>query len=522
MKNLKAIVFVLTCLLASSCIQQKKYISYTVKEGETIESIAEKLNLDSEDLKRLNPDAIEKLDTNTVIVIPNKAYKGKEGSKQDIDELKKVFVVHEVKKGDTFYSLTRFYNVSENELKDLNPNLKEGLKEGMVLKIKPIKEIDENVLYEDQIEKTAVSIAMLLPFKASTHKNRSAKSIFKDSDLANITADFYMGAEIAQDSLKKLGLQLNLSFFDTNKKLSKIRDIVAKNDLDEYDAIIGPLYSEEIPIVANKVSVPVVFPVFSKNQNEFKSSKIVKVQPDIDHHQEELLSYILSNYDDENILIIRDTSTVSAETSLRIQSKLEEKESIQSIKIIQPTEDGYIPKHLIINELKGGENWVILITDETVIASDVINSLISLPTRRDRKYPKIQPVPKNTTVRLFTLDKSNTFDQVDNTKLAQLEFTYTSDVFVDEESPEVKLFNQQFYKKNHTYPSYYATKGFDVVFDVAMRLASGDDLKDTFKKGTSYRIESKFNYSRKLFSTTSNYGVFVIQYTPDLILKRLK
>jgi len=55
-----------------------------------------------------------------------------------------------------------------------------------------------------------------------------------------------------------------------------------------------------------------------------------------------------------------------------------------------------------------------------------------------------------------------------------------------------------------------------------MRLASGESLKETFKKGTSYRIERKFEYSKKLFSTTENNGLFIIQYNPDLSLTRLK
>ena len=55
-----------------------------------------------------------------------------------------------------------------------------------------------------------------------------------------------------------------------------------------------------------------------------------------------------------------------------------------------------------------------------------------------------------------------------------------------------------------------------------MRLASGDDLKETFKKGTSYRLESKFDFSRQLFSTSSNNGIYIIQYNPDLTLTRIK
>ena len=67
-------------------------------------------------------------------------------------------------------------------------------------------------------------------------------------------------------------------------------------------------------------------------------------------------------------------------------------------------------------------------------------------------------------------------------------------------------------------PSFYATKGFDITYDVLMRLASGDHLKATFQKGASYRVESKFNYSKQLFETTENKGLFILQYNEDLHL----
>ena len=49
--------------------------------------------------------------------------------------------------------------------------------------------------------------------------------------------------------------------------------------------------------------------------------------------------------------------------------------------------------------------------------------------------------------------------------------------FYEESSPEIQLFNQQYFNQNHVYPSYYATKGFDIVFDVGMRLASRKQVK---------------------------------------------
>lgn len=55
-----------------------------------------------------------------------------------------------------------------------------------------------------------------------------------------------------------------------------------------------------------------------------------------------------------------------------------------------------------------------------------------------------------------------------------------------------------------------------------MRLASGEDLDTTFKKGASLRVESKFDYHKKVFGSSSNNGLFVIKYNKNLSLSRLR
>lgn len=52
-----------------------------------------------------------------------------------IQEAGKKFYVHTVEKGNTLYNISKAYNVSSNTIEQLNPELKQGLKIGMELKI---------------------------------------------------------------------------------------------------------------------------------------------------------------------------------------------------------------------------------------------------------------------------------------------------------------------------------------------------------------------------------------------------
>ena len=551
MREFKIIIILFFVVIATSCAQQKKYLSYTVKKGETLKIIAKRIGVKTKELVRLNSGTGRKPAPETLIMIPNNNYKPPTAN--DIlvkindsiniknntpvkDTLVNTFVVHKVAKGDTYYSLTRAYNVSEEELKILNPLLDiSGLQLDMLLKIKPIEEKNNFLIYRDTIqENSSLKLAMMLPFRAIEYDTIDAKDIFKNNRLANITTDIYLGASMAVDSLVKLGIDIELSVFDTGRKDTKLDSILAATDFSNTDVIIGPLYSEEVPKVAVRSGTPVVFPVYSKKQTSFKSSKIIKTFADREVHQEALIEHIYDNYGSENILIIGDSSTTSIRNSDLIKSRLLLHDSINEVQIIYPNL-GYIRKDYVINALKADVgNWVILATDNRVISSDVINSLISLPVEEPEEdeeeeegveesdEPEMQILPEDTVIKIFGIFKSTQFDRIDNNKLAKLGFTFTSDTFTEESSPEIQLFNQQYLSKNHVYPSYYATKGFDIVFDVGMRLASGNKLKQTFKNGTSYRLESKFDFTKDLFKTTSNKGIYILEYNSDMTISRLK
>jgi LysM repeat protein len=490
-----------------------------------------------QDLRRLNPDLNEGLRADSFIVVPEKNLNNyntksvkenndvvdsdpkadKEAKIIDektklLNELEEKYVIHEVKKGETFYSLSKLFNVTRGELLLLNPELNEGLKVGQILKIReiPVKVITDATLYDDYIEpNTALKIALLLPFKANQYNidTLAAKDIFsKNATLVNIATDFYMGAEIAIDSLRSRGLDIELNVFDTgNRNTNQIRTILANRDFTKNDVVIGPLYSEEVQMVANNVNVPVVFPVYSNNQSDFSSSNIIKTSPEKRIFREELERYVKENFDQGNIIIVGDDKPASRETSRILKASLQSVVAAGSIHLLTPN-NGYIAKSRLSQILKPNtKNWIIMASDSNLIIADVINSLISLPLE--------------TTTKVFTFDKSSAYENVDNRKLAKVGFTYVSDEFTDENSIETNAFNSQYYKKNNTLPSFYATKGFDITYDILVRLASGNDLKTTFKAGASSRVETRFDYR---MNTTENQGLFIVQYNKDLTLTKLK
>jgi len=169
MKHLKILIVLFVFTFAVSCGQQKKYVSYTVKQGETMRSIAKKLDMRTRDLLRLNPDVGRKPKVDTEIIVPKTTVLTNVTKKEVVEivtnpiekevlardsiaDLKDTYVLHSVHKGDTFYGLTRYYNVLKADLLTLNPALIDGLKLGTVIKIKERFAGEElDVIYKDTI-----------------------------------------------------------------------------------------------------------------------------------------------------------------------------------------------------------------------------------------------------------------------------------------------------------------------------------------------------------------------------------
>ena len=98
-------------------IEGNVYYIHTVKKGETVYSICKVYEISPKLLSKENPAIIIGLQPGQVLKIP-------ENSKQEeypIDNEKYIF--HKVKNGETFYSLSKQYNITVQEIKDMNPGL---------------------------------------------------------------------------------------------------------------------------------------------------------------------------------------------------------------------------------------------------------------------------------------------------------------------------------------------------------------------------------------------------------------
>src|SRR5690606_23876566 len=188
--------------------KNKKYAKaqgtyHIVEPKETLFGIAQKYGVTIQALQHSNKDILENgLQPGLELLIPT----GKK-AESSTTIIKGDAIIHVVQPKETKFSLLQKYGISEKELLDQNPQVKEGLKAGDTLRIvinnkitddkgdlSQLGDVFETKDFKDlKIENTKKKeVVIMIPFRAS--KINNAQESFKTDRLLNIAVDWYSGA----------------------------------------------------------------------------------------------------------------------------------------------------------------------------------------------------------------------------------------------------------------------------------------------------------------------------------------
>ncbi len=462
---------------------------YVVKPKETKYSIANEYGISIDSLETLNPEIKEGLQIDHIIYVPNKR-----GNSSVTNQ----FEVHTVKKEETLYSLSKSYNISQEQLLLANPGLELGVKEGMLIKIPRINYNKELLFSEEIGEKRTFSLAMMLPFLS---KKDSLSS--KEDRIQNVSTDFYFGALIALDSLKKQGISVNIQVFDTKNSESVSKKISSDSSLNNVELVIGPLFLNNLKVVSENLenkNMLIVSPISGQDHSFLNNENIIQDAPTNEQLSFEMLLYLKKNYTNQKLVVIVDDK-VKQKSILDEISLLN---SNSNITILKP-EKGYIKRSKLIGALDTeNENWILLIGNDDVLVADVIHNFGVLQ--------------EEINLTLFVFNKGKGFDKIDNNHLSRVNLHYPSSTYLDFSFVEIQQFINTYSERFGGFPSQFAFKGFDVTYDVLMRLSQNNLLTS---QGTSQRLETKFNFIENTSGNVINQGVFILKYK-DLQIEEVK
>ncbi|MDA3818113.1 MAG: LysM peptidoglycan-binding domain-containing protein, partial [Prolixibacteraceae bacterium] len=116
------------------------YFYHQVRAGETLYSLSEKYEKKISLIMETNSLSDQQLEVGMVLRVPKKVEGVEE--KEPMVDMDGEYFLHRVESGDTFYSYKRRFGVAKEQLLQLNPELNDGLLAGLTIKI-PTKKIPQ-------------------------------------------------------------------------------------------------------------------------------------------------------------------------------------------------------------------------------------------------------------------------------------------------------------------------------------------------------------------------------------------
>eukprot|EP01093_Parvamoeba_rugata_P011141 TRINITY_DN3049_c0_g3_i1.p1 TRINITY_DN3049_c0_g3~~TRINITY_DN3049_c0_g3_i1.p1 ORF type:complete len:729 (-),score=154.32 TRINITY_DN3049_c0_g3_i1:473-2659(-) len=497
------------------------FTSYTVPAKMNFYRLEKEFGVKSDEIVRLNPEITERggLKEGMVIRIPEQKV---EAGVINTDN----YIFYEVKPKQNEFRLTRKFGMTWAELVQLNPDLKDGLKAGMVLKLPKDKVGDfevRNALVLDKVNLLdSINVAVvpkvlfLLPFrldKLDLNNKEETEKIIDNRNSLKYSLGLYSGALIAVDSMKSLGVSIDVKTFDNQLDLVKTKQILQGEQLGSYSAVFGPLDMtslKETAVQASKFNVPVVAPVPAKS--DISLDNVFFSYTDEEVLWEHMLDYVETNHKDETLLIIAD------------EDNKKEKDAIlkrfPTAKVVVVKEE---EKNIGINRDKlqtllsdDVANWVFVESDNYKLISSVVSILNSF---NNTAFDPVLGKDK-VNVRMFTTDMNSAFenDVISNTHLSNLKFTYPS--------VNRQVSNNSFVERYRTRfgddPDKYAVRGFDLTYDMLLKLAYKNNLVDVSRIiGETEYSGNKFNYERKGVSGYYNQSSYIMMMD-DLRIKTIE
>lgn len=486
--------------------RKKDFLSHKVKAGQTLYAIARDYNISvatlREDNPSVNPQALsvgETLWIRRAQIGSSTEQEAQVEMNEYAQTLNKVtaddgYDHYIVNAGETIYSLSRRFGISEEEFARLN-DVSQGLKAGAMIRIPRAEQPEqaepsemvaaeqmepvEDVVFRVVPRSEQLDVALMLPMNIDSRPNASY-------------VEFYQGFLLGLEQLKAQGGgETKLTVYNTGHDQLKVEQIVSSTMFEGTDLIVGPVYEDELaPVVryAEKNSVPVVSPLanletvqspsvfqlapttkrkYEKVENLIDGSRdiymIYALQYDKEFEQEALQmlhgrpysSYTYSFDDQKSVFTPRDAATPA----------------IESIDTVMKSER---PSLFVV--LANGE------TDVDRILGTLSSANVALTERSQQSAPYV----------VLGTSRWGRFSNIDHTSYFNNNVVMISTYHAKRDSALVREFDSRYIESYGTLPSLYAYRGYDTAMMFVGGMRSDIDYRMLDKRYTPLQTTYKF------------------------------
>lgn len=480
-------------------------VLHTVEPKETLYAVAKKYNTSTEELIRLNPELEQGLKAGQQIKVPVPSEVAN-GSGQPFETVKVRFtdtlVMHNVQKGETLYSLSKRYMVTEQEILNTNDLRQNKIRPGDVLKIPLKKEVVEKVAVRPVPEKTekgkrekyTLDSTLLFKKKANYQFSLLLPLYLKDTsgskyEVSKMATEFYMGAQLAFEVLEEKGLKAKVYVADTENDSVTIAKELSKISATGIDFVIGPFYgayADEVADFCGQRSIRMYSP-FSTNASIIQGNPYVYESVTSDLTSARMLAQYLVNKKVKNVLLIKSGSEKDLVLHAAFVESLKSA-SKDKIKVLEIGKDDYMP---FVSDYE----VAVFLTESQNAEKSFLNTL-------NKNAGKL----KSSSIVFYTNSKYDSQSVLASKALEELKLIFVSPFNFDYQNEAYKEIHKKYRSKYNADMSKMACQGYDLVMHIAST--------NCFQKSPEALCMNSFNFKQLGEGNGfENHSLFFFQYS---------
>lgn len=473
---------------------QRTFVPHVVQAGETTYGIAKRYSLSIATLLQDNPGLdpahlkagqelrIRKSEMDKTS--PQQIMSQMDDIATTLSEVSDEYTYHLVELGETFYSISRTYNVSVAEIEQANHLTPDGLKAGTLLRI-PTERRPAEPVAVDQPTMTPPETEEPCAPVVRTYSDVTTLSVLlpltEKGTLRTGFMEFWQGALIAAAELRDAGYPLALNLFDTQRSQAETEKIVQNEAFRASDVIIGPVYEEMLPPVmaySRRTGTPVVSPL-ADFDNDYGRT-LYRMSPDA-----------ACRYDKMEQLLDSATNIVFITTAVTdTQMEREMKRVVGNRPYQRLVYQKNTPSHQLdaMVQGKGSNNvFVVLAGDETgvdlVLAA--LSSVQNNRLARSIRTGSIRVVGDPKWIRYRNLDRNLFF---------KLNVSFVTSYHADRGNEAVRDFDSRYIEVFGRIPSLYSYRGYDAVMMFGRAAADHSASWNNALKGHPTPLETPYDF----------------------------
>ncbi|MDR3340370.1 MAG: LysM peptidoglycan-binding domain-containing protein [Candidatus Symbiothrix sp.] len=485
------------------------------------------------------------------------------------------YFLHTVERGQTVYAIAAMYNVSIEDIYSLNPDSKNVIKIGSVLKIP--QESGSYLYHTIQPKETLYALSQKYQMKGEDiiavnpglsaetftigktiripinkvtaplqggnedankkrtnsllNKNYQPETIgtikialilpFEEANTQNDgrMIEYYEGFLLALRDIKQKGISVDLLTYDAGIGAAALSKVLKKDELQDINLLIGGRYDDQIKLMSRfskEKNIPYIIPFTSRSDEAYNNPNVYQVNtPQPNLYSKASLAFI-NKYQNSNIILASVTTSASSSTEFIKVLKDDLNDKKITYTTIGLDTDFY---NKLNAQLSSEKRNVIIPTDDSAETLSQLTTFLKLAADSHPDFRFALFGYPNWQVHLARFsDSSDDFFRL-NTSFYTLFYTNPT-------APEVKSFYNTFYKwygKNLTnmFPK-YGILGYDTgMYFIQLVNSYGTQFHNHLHELKYKGIQIDFNFQRvNNWGGFINTNLYVIDYNPDFSISK--